>query len=224
MECDPPNTSLHSPFHFAPMMVSSGLNRAHNNDTTIIKDVRCVVGFIQPETVNESSKITNTCYDIDMGQQMVHEKQLAISIPSGDYLTTSKNLSSLRENSSEIVNILPHNTEVHTDYLIDSLKNKIFETVKKIDNKIFSDIDATDLTLWKVEIHDADFSKLELKNNGAERTKKIQKIVSDYWKEQPSTEIIHVIVNSPSLHYKQENAELQEEIRIIQDARMFNRS
>ncbi|CAB4434295.1 unnamed protein product [Rhizophagus irregularis] len=70
--------------------------------------------------------------------------------------------------------------EVHTDYLIDSLKNKIFETVKKIDNKIFSDIDATDLTLWKVEIHDADFSKLELKNNGAERTKKIQKIVSDY--------------------------------------------
>ncbi|GET66263.1 hypothetical protein GLOIN_2v1486652 [Rhizophagus irregularis DAOM 181602=DAOM 197198] len=114
--------------------------------------------------------------------------------------------------------------EVHTDYLIDSLKNKIFETVKKIDNKIFSDIDATDLTLWKVEIHDADFSKLELKNNGAERTKKIQKIVSDYWKEQPSTEIIHVIVDSPSLHYKQENAELQEEIRIIQDARMFNRS
>ncbi|CAG8730877.1 2635_t:CDS:2, partial [Rhizophagus irregularis] len=98
------------PFHFAPMMVSLGLNRAHNNDTTIIKDVRCVVGFIQPETVNESSKITNTCYDIDMGQQMVHEKQLAISIPSGDYLTTSKNLSSLRENSSEIVNILPHNT------------------------------------------------------------------------------------------------------------------
>ncbi|GET04665.1 hypothetical protein GLOIN_2v1486652 [Rhizophagus clarus] len=105
--------------------------------------------------------------------------------------------------------------EVHTDYLIDALKNKIFEAVKKIDNKIFSDIDATDLTLWKVEIHDADFSKLELKNNDAERTKKIQKIVSDYWKEQPSTEIIHVIVNSPSLRYKQENAKLQEEIRII---------
>ncbi|GET66262.1 hypothetical protein GLOIN_2v1486652 [Rhizophagus irregularis DAOM 181602=DAOM 197198] len=117
MECDPPNTSLHSPFHFAPMMVSLGLNRAHNNDTTIIKDVRCVVGFIQPETVNESSKITNTCYDIDMGQQMVHEKQLAISIPSGDYLTTSKNLSSLRENSSEIVNILPHNTGSHSAYV-----------------------------------------------------------------------------------------------------------
>ncbi|CAB4389138.1 unnamed protein product [Rhizophagus irregularis] len=114
--------------------------------------------------------------------------------------------------------------EVHTDYLIDSLKNKIFETVKKIDNKIFSDIDATDLTLWKVEIHDNEFSKLELKNEDTKRIKKLQRIVSEYWKEKPSTEFIHVIVDSPSLLYKREIAELQEGIRTLQmqDASMFS--
>ncbi|PKY12535.1 hypothetical protein RhiirB3_424213 [Rhizophagus irregularis] len=106
--------------------------------------------------------------------------------------------------------------EVHTDYLIDSLKNKIFETVKKIDNKIFSDIDATDLMLWKVEIHDDEFSKLELKNEDTKRIKKLQRIVSEYWKEQPSTEFIYVIVDSPSLLYKREIAELQEGIRTLQ--------
>ncbi|CAB5396005.1 unnamed protein product [Rhizophagus irregularis] len=114
--------------------------------------------------------------------------------------------------------------EVHTDYLIDSLKNKIFETVKKIDNKIFSDIDATDLMLWKVEIHDDEFSKLELKNEDTKRIKKLQRIVSEYWKEQPSTEFIYVIVDSPSLLYKREIAELQEGIRTLQmqDASMFS--
>lgn len=116
--------------------------------------------------------------------------------------------------------------EVHTDYLIDSLKNKIYENVKNIDNKIFSDIDATDLTLWKVEIHDDDFSKLELKNDDEKRITKLQRIVSEYWKEQPSTEFINVIVDSPSLLYKREIAELQEGIRTMQmqDASMFSQS
>ncbi|CAG8741247.1 12948_t:CDS:1, partial [Rhizophagus irregularis] len=39
-----------------------------------------------------------------MGKQIVHEKQLVISIQSGDYLMASKNKSSLREYSSEMEN------------------------------------------------------------------------------------------------------------------------
>lgn len=104
MECESPNTSLHDPFQ--------------NNDITINKNISSAVSFIQPETVNESNEITNICHGTDMGQQIVHEERLAISIPSGDYLTISKNTSSSRVQSSKMENILLHNTSNHSKEVI----------------------------------------------------------------------------------------------------------
>lgn len=87
-------------------------------------------------------------------------------------------------------------------WFVDSLKNKIYERVNKINNKIFSDIKASQLELWKVHIHtdnEEKLSKLSLKNDDTEGIKELQRVISEYWEEQPPTKFIHVIIDSPYL-------------------------
>ncbi|CAG8631337.1 13819_t:CDS:2 [Ambispora leptoticha] len=91
--------------------------------------------------------------------------------------------------------------DVNTSNTIDSLEEKIFDEVKKKNNDIFSDIKASDLKLWKVQIRndkEDDFSSLDLQ--GDEKDMKILRgITGNYWKKQPSEEFTHIIVDSPLL-------------------------
>lgn len=92
--------------------------------------------------------------------------------------------------------------EIRTDDFVDSLKNKIYERVNKINNKIFSDIKASQLELWKVHIHtdnEEKLSNLSLKNDDTEGIKELQRVISEYWEEQPPSKFIHVIIDSPYL-------------------------
>ena len=68
--------------------------------TTNIKGTSCVVSFIRPEAVNESNEMTNTY----IGQQIVRK--------SSQHPTTTKNI------SSEMTNILSHNTSNHSKEII----------------------------------------------------------------------------------------------------------
>src|SRR5438309_2273977 len=86
-----------------------------------------------------------------------------------------------------------------------SLKKKIFEEVKKKNNIIFSEIDADDLMLWKVQISNDEedkFSGIILKNDENKDIKRLEEKISDYWDDHeklPKAGCTHIIIDSPYL-------------------------
>jgi hypothetical protein len=100
-------------------------------------------------------------------------------------------------------NSVKFNIDINTSKTVDSLKKKIFEEVQKKNDKIFSDIKASNLELWMVHIRDDDdeFSKLSLENDGTEGIKELEEKISDYWNVEnlPEEGFTNVIVDSPLL-------------------------
>jgi hypothetical protein len=95
---------------------------------------------------------------------------------------------------------------VHATDYIDTLKEKIYEEVKKSNNDFF-DIETEELMLWKVEINnknDEEFSNLVLNDDKTKNVTvtKLRGKVEDFWDDEerrPKKGYTHIIINSPRL-------------------------
>ncbi|CAB4442674.1 unnamed protein product [Rhizophagus irregularis] len=88
---------------------------------------------------------------------------------------------------------------VLTSETIDKLEDRVFAKLKEKKGDTFTDIEAYNLNLWKVNIpndNEKKFSTLVLKNDDKGDIKILR---SDYWEEQPPNECTHVIIDSPYL-------------------------
>lgn len=111
------------------------------------------------------------------------------------------------------VNSEAFTVDVCTSDRINKLKDKIFAKLKEKKDDTFTNIEAYDMKLWKVNIpvnNQEKFSKLVLKNDEKESIKNLWGIISDYWNEQPSNDFIHVIIDSPTLKIENLTRKLNE--------------
>ncbi|RGB23593.1 hypothetical protein C1646_822048 [Rhizophagus diaphanus] len=94
---------------------------------------------------------------------------------------------------------------VLTSETIDKLEDRVFAKLKEKKGDTFTDIEAYNLNLWKVNIpndNEKKFSTLVLKNDDKGDIKILRGVISDYcdyWEEQPPNECTHVIIDSPYL-------------------------
>ena len=96
------------------------------------------------------------------------------------------------------------NIVVNTSETVYSLQKK----VKEVKNEIFSDVEACDLYLWKVQ----DDKNKDMKGL-------IEGELSKFWKEQSFKKNIHLIVNSPYLIKKRKRQKAEDNL-LIQFQRM----